>query len=90
PSTYHQVLKFPTEKGIGAVYGEQKMSRECYFMALKNVDRRIQTKSAQGDSQGRAFEGASYPHPIPFHDVFFFQSIGPRPVSFMIIQNVLS
>ncbi|MCQ7416409.1 retropepsin-like domain-containing protein, partial [Salmonella enterica] len=63
-STYHQVLKFPTEKGIGAVYGEQKMSRECYFMALKNIDRRIQATPASGYGRGRAHEEASFPLPM--------------------------
>lgn len=36
PSTYHQVVKFPTENGMGMIMEEQKQSRECYFNALKS------------------------------------------------------
>ncbi|XP_022159205.1 uncharacterized protein LOC111025624 [Momordica charantia] len=37
PSTYHQVLKYPTSAGIAKVRGEQKMSRECYAAAMKGT-----------------------------------------------------
>ncbi|XP_038718291.1 uncharacterized protein LOC120011280 [Tripterygium wilfordii] len=35
PSTYHQVVKFPTAAGIKEIYGEQLASRECYQNGLK-------------------------------------------------------
>ncbi|XP_022157402.1 uncharacterized protein LOC111024109 [Momordica charantia] len=37
PSTYHQVLKYPTSAGIATVRGEQKTSRECYATAMKGT-----------------------------------------------------
>uniref|UniRef100_A0A2N9EL41 RNA-directed DNA polymerase n=1 Tax=Fagus sylvatica TaxID=28930 RepID=A0A2N9EL41_FAGSY len=33
-STYHLLLKFPTEHGIGEVRGDQVASRECYLASL--------------------------------------------------------
>lgn len=33
PSTYHQLLKIPTEKGIGQAFGDQHEARHCYFLA---------------------------------------------------------
>ncbi|KAG7533106.1 Retrotransposon gag domain [Arabidopsis thaliana x Arabidopsis arenosa] len=32
PSTYHQCVKFPTPGGIGAIQGDQEISRSCYLM----------------------------------------------------------
>jgi len=29
PSTYHQCIKFPSDKGIAVVYGSQRISRKC-------------------------------------------------------------
>ena len=31
PSTYHQCMKFPSDKGIAVVYGSQRSSRKCYM-----------------------------------------------------------
>jgi hypothetical protein len=33
-STYHLLIKFPTEHGIGEVRGDQIVARECYFTSL--------------------------------------------------------
>uniref|UniRef100_A0A2N9F5L1 RNase H type-1 domain-containing protein n=1 Tax=Fagus sylvatica TaxID=28930 RepID=A0A2N9F5L1_FAGSY len=33
-STYHLLLKFPTEHGIGEVRGDQVAARECYLVSL--------------------------------------------------------
>ena len=33
-STYHLLLKFPTEHGIGKVRGDQVAARECYLASL--------------------------------------------------------
>ena len=32
----HQVMKFPTRKGIGEVRSNQRTSRSCYLTSLKN------------------------------------------------------
>ena len=33
-STYHLLIKFPTEHGIGEVKGDQIAARECYLASL--------------------------------------------------------
>uniref|UniRef100_A0A2N9ED79 Uncharacterized protein n=1 Tax=Fagus sylvatica TaxID=28930 RepID=A0A2N9ED79_FAGSY len=35
-STYHLLLKFPTEHGIGEVRGDQVAARECYLASLES------------------------------------------------------
>ncbi|KAL5580697.1 hypothetical protein UlMin_013139 [Ulmus minor] len=35
PSTFHQVVRFPTKWGIKEIKGEQSISRECYRNTLK-------------------------------------------------------
>ncbi|XP_017256291.1 uncharacterized protein LOC108225848 [Daucus carota subsp. sativus] len=35
PSTFHQVLKFPTPWGVQEIRGEQSMARECYKTCMK-------------------------------------------------------
>ncbi|KAK0592545.1 hypothetical protein LWI29_021084 [Acer saccharum] len=35
PSTYHQLIKFPTKWGVKEIKGEQRAARECYQNALK-------------------------------------------------------
>lgn len=34
-STYHLLMRFPTEKGVGEVRGEQTATREYYVASLK-------------------------------------------------------
>src|SRR5204863_7532632 len=36
PSIKHQVMKFPSEAGIGEVRSDQSASRNCYLTSLKN------------------------------------------------------
>lgn len=31
----HLYLNFPTTNGIGTIYGDQKMARECYYTELR-------------------------------------------------------
>jgi len=41
PSTYHQCVKFPSDKGIAVVYDSQRSSRKCYmgsYELIKKVD----------------------------------------------------
>ena len=33
-STYHLLVKFPTEHGVGEVQGDQLAARECYLAML--------------------------------------------------------
>ena len=35
PSTYHMVIKFPLENGVGMVRGNQRIARECYSALMK-------------------------------------------------------
>ncbi|XP_021733296.1 uncharacterized protein LOC110700116 [Chenopodium quinoa] len=35
PSTYHQIIKFPTRWGIQEIRGDPKEAKECYKIALK-------------------------------------------------------
>jgi hypothetical protein len=34
-STYHLKMKFPTDRGVGVVRGDQKEARQCYNLTLK-------------------------------------------------------
>ncbi|KAL2531484.1 RNase H domain-containing protein [Abeliophyllum distichum] len=38
-STYHQVMKYPTSRGVGCVRGDQQASRRCYVdsISIKNT-----------------------------------------------------
>ena len=35
PSTYHMVIKFPTENGVGVVRRDQRVARECHLESIK-------------------------------------------------------
>ena len=37
-STYHLMIKFPTEYGVGEVRGDQVAARECYIATLEMDD----------------------------------------------------
>ena len=37
-STYHVMIKFPTEYGIGELRGDQVATRECYIAMLEMED----------------------------------------------------
>lgn len=56
PSTYHQMLKYPTADGVGIVKGKQRASRECYATALK------------GTRTCAAFHGSSSGEEVPYED----------------------
>jgi hypothetical protein len=36
-STYHLMMKFPTEEGVGVVRGDQLTARKCYNTSMKKV-----------------------------------------------------
>ena len=35
PSSYHMVVKFPMENGVGMVRGDQRVARDCYLASMK-------------------------------------------------------
>ena len=37
-STYHLMIKFPTDYGVGELQGDQVVARECYIAMLKMED----------------------------------------------------
>ena len=37
-STYHLIIKFPSEYGVGEVCGDQVAARECYIAMLEMDD----------------------------------------------------
>lgn len=37
-STYHLLMRFPTEEGVGEVRDDQTMARECYMASLKGKE----------------------------------------------------
>uniref|UniRef100_A0A2N9FYD5 Uncharacterized protein n=1 Tax=Fagus sylvatica TaxID=28930 RepID=A0A2N9FYD5_FAGSY len=47
-STYHLLLKFPTEHGIGEVRGDQVAARECYLASLGAIKKRHPSSPAEG------------------------------------------
>lgn len=38
PSSYHQVIKYPTKDGVVKIWGDQEKARSCYNVALKQVN----------------------------------------------------
>ncbi|XP_059670723.1 uncharacterized protein LOC132316234 [Cornus florida] len=36
-STYHLLMRFPTEYGMGEIRGDQTMARECYVASLRKI-----------------------------------------------------
>ena len=45
-STYHLMIKFPTEYGVGKIHGDQVAARECYI-AMLEIDDHLQTMSIE-------------------------------------------
>ena len=79
PSTYHQVIRFPTPWGVKEVRGEQFVSRDCYqtsFQAnvqMKGVNT-IQHDESRSENEAR---------PVEFRGVVDQQDIpqdGDRPI----------
>ena len=35
PFSYHMVIKFPTDNGVGMVRGDQRIAKECYSTSMK-------------------------------------------------------
>lgn len=38
PSTYHQVIKYPTEGGVMEIQGDQEKACSCYKVTMKQAD----------------------------------------------------
>ena len=45
-STYHLMIKFPIEYGVGEVRGDQVATRECYI-AMLEIDEHLHTISIE-------------------------------------------
>ena len=45
-STYHLMIKFPIEYGVGEVHGDQVTARECYIVMLEMNDH-VQTMNIE-------------------------------------------
>ena len=45
-STYHLIIKFPSEYGVGEVCGDQVAARECYI-AMLEMDDHLQTMNIE-------------------------------------------
>ena len=50
PSTYHQLIRFPTEHGVEQISGDQVASKHCFMAALKTKQlcNRVQTVEVAG------------------------------------------
>ncbi|XP_052203091.1 uncharacterized protein LOC127808561 [Diospyros lotus] len=48
PSTYHMMMKFPTDSGVGKVQGDLRSTRECYIPSIDIA------KEKEAVSQGEA------------------------------------
>ena len=47
-SPFHQKLKFPSDKEIVEVRGDQEQARMCFYMAVRGKDNEVQSKDAEG------------------------------------------
>uniref|UniRef100_A0A2N9GS26 Uncharacterized protein n=1 Tax=Fagus sylvatica TaxID=28930 RepID=A0A2N9GS26_FAGSY len=59
-STYHLLLKFPTEHGIGEVRGDQVAARECYLASLGSGGQNQTMSIEEQKGSSEAFWGASH------------------------------
>ena len=52
-STYNQVIRFPTKKGVREIQGDQKALRECYNMVLRSKQQfqQLQVEGSEGDNR---------------------------------------
>uniref|UniRef100_A0A2N9HSG4 Retrotransposon gag domain-containing protein n=1 Tax=Fagus sylvatica TaxID=28930 RepID=A0A2N9HSG4_FAGSY len=56
-STYHLLLKFPTEHGIGEVRGDQIAARECYLASLGSGGQNQDDEHRGAEDSSEAFWG---------------------------------
>uniref|UniRef100_A0A2N9G201 Integrase catalytic domain-containing protein n=1 Tax=Fagus sylvatica TaxID=28930 RepID=A0A2N9G201_FAGSY len=57
-STYHLLLKFPTEHGIGEVRGDQIAARECYLASLGSGGQNQDDEHRGAEDSSEAFWGS--------------------------------
>jgi hypothetical protein len=56
-STYHLMMKFPTEEGVGIVRGDQLVARMCYNISMKKVsDPTTLTVASLSEAKGEPVE----------------------------------
>ena len=53
PSTYHQVIRFPTDKGLYELRGNQAASQKCMEIATRNVSNIGNTPKMEDVQQGK-------------------------------------
>jgi hypothetical protein len=55
-STYHLMMKFPTEEGVGEVRGDQLTARKCYNLSMKVLDTTTLTVASVSEARGEPAE----------------------------------
>jgi ribonuclease HI len=55
-STYHLMMKFPTEEGVGEVRGDQLTARKCYNVSMKASDSTNITVASVAEARGEPAE----------------------------------
>jgi hypothetical protein len=55
-STYHLMMKFPTEEGVGEVRGDQLTARKCYNVSMKASDTTSITVASVAEARGEPAE----------------------------------
>jgi ribonuclease HI len=56
-STYHLMMKFPTEEGVGVVRGDQLTARRCYNISMKKIsDPTTHTVASVSEAKGEPAE----------------------------------
>jgi hypothetical protein len=58
-STYHLMMKFPTEEGVGEVRGDQLAARKCYNISMKALDMTNLTVASVSEARGEPVEEVS-------------------------------
>ncbi|XP_013632754.1 PREDICTED: uncharacterized protein LOC106338283 [Brassica oleracea var. oleracea] len=67
PSTLHQMVKFPTPRGIRIIRGDQENSQSCYQTTLKGKTKRTLNHSKNPrDPQRTYFDRSAWSPPKPF------------------------
>jgi hypothetical protein len=55
-STYHLTMKFPTEEGVGEVWGDQLTARKCYNLSMKASNTTTHTVASVSEVRGEPAE----------------------------------
>ncbi|XP_059436681.1 uncharacterized protein LOC132169711 [Corylus avellana] len=77
-STYHLMMKFPTEEGVGEVKGDQTQTRRCYNTSLKKVS--DPTPIVIGTVSGKSRNEPKGEPVEPLEDVEVDEGIDPKGI----------